>query len=95
LGLHQLKGHQRLRLRIYGNRVLITGMNVVVATGAGVRQKTPQLVNEKTHALYYQSSREIEAILGWIYDGVELFNPGRKDDLYGHLRHLSSLQHCP
>jgi hypothetical protein len=79
------KRHEGPRLRIYGNRALIADMNGVIAAGTGVMPKTVQVanrrVNEKTCAIYYQSGKEIEAIVGWMYGRDELFNLERKEEL--------------
>ena len=59
---------KRLRLRIYGNHALMSGIGSVLAAGAGVGVKTVQMLhNEMTGALYYQSHSEIVAVLDWIY----------------------------
>lgn len=44
------------RLRVYGNKKLITEMNDIISRLAGVSRKTPyKLHNNKTYALYYVS----------------------------------------
>jgi len=75
-------GRQRLpvsRLRIYGNRLLMKGINRVISAGAGVPLRTPQkTANETTVALFYVGS-SFRAVTGWLYAGVSLYNPAAHD----------------
>jgi len=53
----------RPRLRVYGNKALITEMNNIIPRIFDVRPKTPQKITKKTYCLYYQRKTEIEQLL--------------------------------
>lgn len=58
---------KRLRLRIYGNKILIEELNRIISDLCNVKIKTPQIIhNDKTSILYYQNFREIDNILSYI-----------------------------
>jgi len=63
------KRGKRLRLRIYGNHVLIQSINSILAEQVGVLPKKPQpCPNGKTSVLYFQSAAEIDMVLNYIFD---------------------------
>jgi len=55
--------HGKPRLRIYGNKLLMQGMNEVLPKIFDVHGKTPQKVTAKTYALYFQSPEEVEYLM--------------------------------
>ncbi|MEY8763319.1 MULTISPECIES: hypothetical protein [Clostridium] len=59
--------YRGLRLRIYGNYIIINSINNILHRYIKVSLKTPQLnINKKTAILYYTSFKEIDAIINYI-----------------------------
>ena len=57
--------YRKVRLRIYGNKMLISQLNIAMAEFIGVTLKTPQVVTNKTYFLSYTSQDEIEHICAY------------------------------
>lgn len=59
--------YKGLRLRIYGNYIIINSINNILHRYVKVNSKTPQLnMNGKTATLYYTSFKEIDTIVNYI-----------------------------
>lgn len=59
--------YKALRLRIYGNRVLIREINEILSTDANIALKSPQSEkNDKTSYIAYTSINEIKSIFQYI-----------------------------
>jgi len=79
------------RLRVYGNKLLLEEMNLIIAGRANVQPRTLQRTgNEITKALYY-TGRNFRAVLEWLYDMAELYNPDTK----AKLLNIASQGHRP
>ena len=76
------------RLRIYGNRYFLEKLTVVLSSQAGISpkrvQKTTKL-SEQSGLLYYQSRRELEKLLEYLYpQNIQYFHR----EYYNHFRSL-------
>jgi hypothetical protein len=73
------------RLRIYGNKTFLEGLNQVLATKAGIFRKTVQQATPESSVsgiIYLQSRRELQEIHDYLYrPPVRLFDPEYKDAL--------------
>lgn len=70
------------RLRIYGNRLLLEEINLLISAGANVRpRKLQRTQNETTAALCYTWGNCI-SVLNWLYAGAELYNPDARERLF-------------
>lgn len=59
--------YYRLRLRIYGNMILIQSINKILNQYVGVGLKKEQkTINDKTYYIAYTSLQEIQAIYSWV-----------------------------
>lgn len=69
---------ERPRLRIYGNRDLLSEMNAVLSAATGLPLRTPQKTpNEVTKALYYYGTAA-RTVVGWLYERCNLTNPAAR-----------------
>lgn len=79
--------YRKLRLRIYGNEVLIASLNAIIQQEiGGVLPKKPQIIhNGKTAILYYQNFAEIDRIYNYIFD--DPYNPFIWEEVEYKLQH--------
>lgn len=76
--------YKSLRLRIYGNKILIQSVSQILRKAIGIGFKKPSILNnDKTAVLTYQSLQEIEEIYKWL-DG-EPYLEKYWDDVYEKL----------
>ena len=79
--------YKALRLRVYGNKNLIEGINGVFNKYCGCTLKTIQnlKLNNKTFYVAYASYKEIESIYDWLWS-KELYNKQYWDDVEEKLK---------
>ena len=70
------KDLQKVRFRIYGNRIMMASVSQILADCVGVGAKRPVACGNggKTCGLYYQSPAEIESVFKYV-DGSPSFGP--------------------
>ncbi|WP_165859226.1 hypothetical protein [Desulfofundulus salinus] len=63
------------RLRVYGSRLLMEEVNLVITAGTGVSLRTLQKTENDTTAVLYYAGKSFRVVVDWLYAGAELYNP--------------------